>query len=265
MKEEIKLEEIKKIELDILVKFDEFCRKENLKYYIFEGTLLGAVKYKGFIPWDDDIDVCMPREDYMILIDKLSKKPIKSLELFSVYNNQEYYYQYAKLINTKTILIEENQRKIQNYGLFIDIFPIDGIQGNEEKVKKYLSKQRTILNFISSIQVIEMRSNSKIKKIIKKIVIPIIKLFGNKPIKRIDRTFINKNDATSEFVTKATNKGEYYRREWFKEQVEIEFEGKKFYAPIDYDKILRVKFGEYEKDPPKEKQVTHHNFTVYRK
>ena len=103
---ELSLEEIKSIELDILKYVKKVCEENNLRYFLCGGTLLGAVRHKGFIPWDDDIDIALPRDDYLKLIKILDDgHRYRSL---SVYNNEDYYYPFAKIVDTNTILIEND-------------------------------------------------------------------------------------------------------------------------------------------------------------
>ena len=123
-KTKLSLKEIQKIELDILLYLDKVCRENDIKYYLSSGTLLGAIKYQGFIPWDEDIDVIFLREDYNKLI-KCFENETGRYKLLSIYNSKDYYYPFAKLVDTKTTLIE-NSKPINDMGVYIDIVPMDG-------------------------------------------------------------------------------------------------------------------------------------------
>ena len=112
--------DIKKICLDILVEFDAFCRKNNLKYSLAYGTAIGAVRHSGYIPWDDDIDVMMPRSDYEKLLSIFSNDG--NYKLFND-SMPDYYYQYAKIVDVN-YPIKEFNRKEKLMGLWIDIFPV---------------------------------------------------------------------------------------------------------------------------------------------
>ena len=142
--QKLNLEEIQKIELDILIYLDKICKENNIKYYLSSGTLLGAIKYKGFIPWDDDIDVVLFRSDYLKLIDVLGKNDEK-YKILSIYNTEDYYYPFAKLVDTRTVLIE-NSKKIKDMGVYIDIFPIDGYI--TENIEKEISQLRILRNLM---------------------------------------------------------------------------------------------------------------------
>ena len=121
------LEEIHKEETEILKKFISFCDENNLTYYICGGTLLGAIRHKGFIPWDDDIDVMMPRNEFEKLEKILNEKKIAENLSFISYDNGNMHYPFGKVINTN-IKIDDScvKDKLEQY-LWIDIFPMDGI------------------------------------------------------------------------------------------------------------------------------------------
>ena len=108
MRQVTDIKEIQKMQLDILVEFDKFCRDHNLKYFLAYGTLLGAVRHKGFIPWDNDVDVCMLRDEYEKLI-KLYKDNRYRLMSVERCKRNEYTYAHAKMVDSKTLLIEKFQ------------------------------------------------------------------------------------------------------------------------------------------------------------
>lgn len=133
-------DEIRKIEVNILSYVKSICKKNNLTYYLYAGTLVGAVLYGDFLPEDDDIDIILPRKDYDKLLSILDKS--NKYKLFSPYNNKDYYYSFAKLSDKHTLLIEKSRVKIENLGVHIDIFPMDGIPNHFKKI--YLFKMRII-------------------------------------------------------------------------------------------------------------------------
>lgn len=125
-------EEIKKEELRILIAFRNFCDERNLKYVLAYGTLLGAVRHKGFIPWDNDIDVMMLREDYEKLI-KLYPENLEDTWLLSYRKDPDYIYPFTKIVSKRTYVREENTQEKLAYkkmGIWIDIFPVDNIGDN---------------------------------------------------------------------------------------------------------------------------------------
>ena len=125
---EYKLEETHNFQLKMLEYFDSFCSENDLRYCLWAGTLLGAIRHKGFIPWDDDVDVAMPRKDYdrlvMLLKNRIDADPNSTCELCDYKHSGIYFYPFAKLFIKNTLLVEESSR-YQGYGCYIDIFPID--------------------------------------------------------------------------------------------------------------------------------------------
>ena len=132
MRDITELEELHQIELDMLKEIDRICRRENIQYYLAGGTLLGAVRHKGFIPWDDDIDIAMARDEYERFLKVMKKERHPYLKIFAMEFDKEYQYTFAKVVDTRTRLIEEIGKDLPDMGVFIDIFPIDGL-GNDRK------------------------------------------------------------------------------------------------------------------------------------
>ena len=141
------LKKVQKEELDILVFFDAFCRQHNLRYSLAYGSLLGAVRHKGFIPWDDDIDVIMPREDYELLI-RLFDDKTNRFFLQSHYSEAHYYYPFAKIRKNGTVFREKFLEDKQiNHGFYIDVFPADKVRDKKRKKDYfYIRYQNTILH-----------------------------------------------------------------------------------------------------------------------
>lgn len=125
-------EEIKIKEIDMLLELHCFCIKNNLRYYISGGTLLGAIRHKGFIPWDDDIDVCMPRNDYQILLEKFfsDKKNLRLITSFDI--------PFAKIVDLNISINSKFDLSKSKKFLWIDIFPVDGLPENIQDVKKFM-------------------------------------------------------------------------------------------------------------------------------
>ena len=153
---ELQLEQLKQIELDILKQFHQYCIKHNLRYFLTGGTLLGAVRHKGFIPWDDDIDVCMPRTDYEKFISCFSFDPLNEiLQVATITSLKGYYLPFAKLMRRDTILKEKTSSHLE-LGVYIDIFPLDNMSDDYETACKlfhstsYFRKMLTFKNITLS-------------------------------------------------------------------------------------------------------------------
>ena len=128
-------EELKAIQLDLLQKTADFCKENGIRYYLCGGTLLGAIRHKGYIPWDDDIDISMPRPDYDRFI-SMFNKPENDYQVIDMSNNKKYGLPFAKVHDTRTF-VDELQYTKDQFGVYIDIFPIDGV-GEDEQVLRIL-------------------------------------------------------------------------------------------------------------------------------
>lgn len=126
IKEITKIDELKFISYNILKFVADFCEINNIKYYLFAGTLLGAIRHEGFIPWDDDIDIAIPRDDYEKFIIEFDRNNDVNYKVLSIENSNKYYLPYAKVIDNRTLLFEDGKESMP-IGVFIDIFPLDSI------------------------------------------------------------------------------------------------------------------------------------------
>lgn len=255
---EVLLDEYKKIALDILIDIAGFCEKNNIRYFLSVGTLLGAIRHHGFIPWDDDIDIMMPRPDYKRLLNEYNGKyKILKPEAGRLY--------YAKAYDTNTIRYETgvDYHKNKPIGVDIDIFPLDGIVNDPVIVEKMYKKEcflETLLRL--SNQPIFYRKNPL--KAFNRIVPRII---GSKNIVRM----IEKNAQTydydsSDFVVRMRWSPHGFTGALPKSIYETdyaEFEGHRFRIPKGYDAWLTAFFGDYMTLPPEEERKPSHRSEVY--
>ena len=262
MKTELSLHDIKAIAVDILKHFKFFCEKNRIRFYLSNGTLLGSIKYGGFIPWDDDIDVLVPREDYDRLIRVY--RDSSQYRLFSPEREQAYKFPFAKLCDITTRKEEHNIDNGISLGIDIDIFPIDECSDHifgwyiQRKIKYYhigcmLSK------FISA----------KGKPFYKRMAINYCRsrgfdFFHHRLTMTIKKEILFGNNYKGCLTWPIYGEREIIPAEVFSDTITVEFEGEKFPAPIGYDTYLRSLYGDYEKDPPPEKQKSHHRYTAYR-
>ena len=194
---QITLQEIKDIQLDILKDVDSFCEKNNIRYYLAGGTLLGAIRHKGFIPWDDDIDIIMPRPDYIKFIQGYENECDKNYKLTSIDNNKQHLYTFAKIFDMRTLKIEDsisyNNKNMDGIG--IDIFPMDGLPQNIESSNKLFAKQKKWFRLYSLSVHKFMWSKNIFKSFIKCVVQIPFKVIGHKWFIHI----INKNSMKYDF------------------------------------------------------------------
>ena len=138
--------ELQKIELDMLKEFIRICDELNLTYYLVCGSALGAAKYQGFIPWDDDLDVALPREDYDVFCEKAQSMLPEHLFLQNHLTDEQYPLYMSKIRNSNTTFIERIHSKIDmNHGVYIDVFPLDGYPNDEKNIKKF-ERQKVLYN-----------------------------------------------------------------------------------------------------------------------
>lgn len=259
----IELAEIKKCEVDLLKKFSQYCDENNLCYVLGGGTLLGAIRHKGFIPWDDDIDLMMPRTDYEKFLQLQQEN--KLFEVRTISDNSSCI-PFIKILDSHTIVDSAYVETPNANSLWIDIFPIDGLPSDEKELKK---KYRYALILKKSLIVAMTKvvyGTTSVKRISKAVLRFPLKMIGSYRLARwIDRYCKKIKFEDSEFVGGLCwGYGPQEcmpRKEWLA-RVKVEFEGHEFWAPGCWDLYLRSLYGDYMKLPPEEKRVTH-NMVAY--
>lgn len=268
MEQETLLRKLQLIEKDILDVFVSICEKENLKYYLYGGTVLGAVRHKGFIPWDDDIDVCMPRKDYDIFISIADKYFKDNYELYHYTTKKDYPDYAAKIISKKLILKVKRKNNIVEHNIWIDLFPLDGAPNN--KLLRFLHYRKLniyrwllMLCYVERFDVHKRRSFIKNFVIVVAKIIPIGKLFNSvKLCKKIDKQ-LKKQDYDNSimlgsFLANLREK-EMVPRWCYEEGCEVYFENSKYIAPKEAKEYLRLTYGDYMKFPPQENRKPEHH------
>ena len=273
---QLSVEEIKNKELEILVFFHEYCEKNKMKYWLTAGSLIGAIRHKGFIPWDDDIDVGMPREDYMRLIEKYPKEGINGLKLLNTINQKDCPITFSKLYDVNTIKKDDEvEEKYQKYGVDIDIFPYDFSPRNHVKFKWVYMHQYIRFKFFLGIVGKYRKERSTMKSILKKIFMFVCKTLAYFHIISADKISIKMNKTamkykSGEYLYESMQPSKIFIADYaksfsFSELILCDFENKKFYIPKGYDEVLRSSYGDYLILPPIEKRTTHHLSHYYSK
>lgn len=264
---ELSLEEIKQVELDILKVFHSFCKENNIRYFISHGTLLGAIRYKGFIPWDDDLDVLVPREDYDRLLTIF--RDSERYRLIAFEKDRNYAFPYAKLCDMSTRKVEGGYINGVELGLDIDVFPLDNWDDDLEKAKLEVKHQKQNMFRLGLTKLKKPDSLHPAKRFVKGIVMALCKLRGSAYyVEKIIQGAHKPEQKGSRYMGgKAWNvygERDIMPAEIFAETIELEFEGEKFFAPVGYDAFLTSLYGDYLPEPPVEKRKTHHSFNAYR-
>ena len=262
MNTELTLPEIKASVFEILKHFKDFCTQNDITFFLSNGTLLGAVKYGGFIPWDDDIDVLMPRADYDKLIDLY--RDSERYHLFSTERVPAFRFPFAKLCDRTTIKVEENIDNGVELGLDIDIFPIDSCTEHMLRRDIQLRSKLCLLGYVLS----KFKSGGD-RSLFKRSIIRCCRMCGYAFFHKQLSALVCKEVARGSthmgcLIWPVYGSREVLPADVFSKTVEVTFEGETFPAPIGYDAYLRSLYGDYPKDPPKEKQKTHHSFKAYR-
>lgn len=264
---QLNLNEVREIELNLLKRFKAYCEENDIRYFVSNGTLLGAVKYKGFIPWDDDIDVLVPREDYNRMVEDFEDSD--QYRMFSFERNSEFFYPFAKFCDMTTRKEEFNMDNGVALGIDIDIFPLDSWNDDLGKAKCEVKKISKAMFRLGLTKMAKSDSINRIKRFIKSIFMMFYKVLGSKYFIKQIISFCKKTDGEKSGYLGCKSWCVYGEREIipahvFADTIEVEFEGDKFSAPAGYDVYLRSLYGDYEKDPPLEEQKTHHKYNAYR-
>ena len=274
MWEQLTIQEMQKISLEILHTIASICEKQDLRYALIYGTLIGAVRHHGYIPWDDDVDIMMPRPDYDKLLAylKIHIKDYPHLQVFNREECPEYPYMITRISDDRYIIKMSNE-KPYGMGVFIDIYPYDGLGKTKKEAVKYglkgdhlssLCYQATREHFAIE------TTTSFIKKIAKFPVYLYAKMRGKEhfqdKLAKLERV---KDYDNSEYVGCVTwlswGEKDIFLREWFDETIMMPFEKYEFRVPKNYDAVLRHEYGDYMKLPPEKDRIGHHFYKAYKR
>lgn len=243
--------------------FHQYCSDKKLTYYLLGGTMLGAARHNGFIPWDDDIDVGMPRKDYEIFLKETKGKCFGSYIVEGIdTDKKDFYYGYSKIYDVNTTLIENTRYRIKR-GIYIDVFPLDGVANSESEIPSVFNPIFRKYQFLLA-RTCAIRDNRKWYKNLAIRCARIVPFIDNKKLmKKIDGMCKTHDYFECNYV------GNYYgnwgirevvKREVMGTPVLYKFESLMVFGASDFDSYLTSLYGEWRKLPPKEKQVTHHDY-----
>lgn len=262
------MNELHQIEKKLLIAFDKICRKHHLQYFLLGGSALGAIRHQGFIPWDDDIDIGMPRDDYDKFINLQKEFDEFGYFIQTYQSDPKYIYNYAKLRDSNTTFIEKPYRFFQiNHGVWIDIFPLDGFSLKEDNPKQDRRDLKHSWRQAFLCYPWAMRRKFSLRTFPLDLLINIGALccfwtnVNHYRNKRLDRRL--KKIPYENATIVGNHYGIYLEKEavpkeWFGKGKEVLFEGIKVYIPFEYDKFLRFLYGDYMILPPIEKRIPHH-------
>lgn len=263
MKKNLTLRELQMAELEILLEFQRVCKQYNLKFYLCGGTMLGAIRHKGFIPWDDDIDVMMLRPDYEQLMTIVKEKnPFqKHLKLCSD-ELGNFDRPFAKLFNLNSYYFQPFEDEKENNHIWVDIFPVDGLPSDMNEVKKIYQKAKLFRTPLLMCKAKWGTGTTRIKKYFKYIFVPIVKLVGIDfwcaKVNSIAKKYkVEESDYVGIITWGMYGAGERCLKTDFMKSVEVGFEGHTFEAMSCWHEYLTGIYGDYMKLPPEEKRISH--------
>ena len=261
MGREISDSELRHVELGILDYIDTVCKENNIRYFLDYGTLLGAVRHKGFIPWDDDIDICMLRDDYVKFCDVFNKQNSSNYLLLTSDNDREFPYEIGKVVDTRTKLIETDIQTSKDMGVWVDIFPKDFIPKRHKFLRLCL-----FISFIFRIFAVYKKFPPQRNKVFYPLWV-VARLLGYRVFLCINKFLISigGKDKTSPYVGNLrdfVSKVYYWDRTFFEDVDYVEFEGRTYPAPKNWDEYLKGLYGNYMVLPPEDKRKRH-KFDVY--
>lgn len=257
---EIGPEESKKLMLDILINVASFCDYHDIKYSLGYGTLIGAIRHKGFIPWDDDIDIIMMRDDYERFVSTYKDERYKIIS-----GEEQINHTHIRISDSKTVLKYTKptaQSTLYKAGLWIDVFPIDKVPDSQIDFKKFKNR----ITKLCELRLFgDVGSYNTYKGRIAK---TIVKRSSGILRKYIYRNMVRYNKKDTQTVA---NLALYYSRvppfpiQYMSDYIDVEFEGHSFKAISQYDSWLKGIYGDYMQLPPEDERVAHHYFTAFYK
>ncbi len=257
--------ELKQKLTEMLAWFHDYCISNNLRYYVLGGTMLGAVRHEGFIPWDDDIDVGMPRSDYQKFAELMGTDPVGQYVLETPHSQaRDFFYTFSKIYDTTTTLVE-NTKVGTKRGIYLDLFPLDGLADTQEESRKKFKRVNFRFNLLLA-RVTGVRKGRSLLKNAAVRILPIIPQFiiDDKELQAHIDDMCRQND-----FDKCKYGGNLLGAWRYKEVMEkrimgkptlYRFENISVYGAENYDEYLTHLYGDWRKLPPVEKRATHHDF-----
>ena len=248
----LEIDECKSLSVEILQSLHDFCEKNNLTYFLDCGTLIGCIRHGGFIPWDDDIDILMPRDDFEKLVATYHED---GFTLFHYTKQSDFFYQYAKISKDGTSIDEVELPDIKGMGVNIDVFIMDGMPDNIVLRRIH----QDVLAFFSKYRALMTRARNALPKAAFLFRWRWVDSFLN----YLGRKYSPYETRYCGNITATTIRHKEIPKECFASAILRPFEGKMFRVPVGYDEYLKRMYGDYMKLPPESKRISTHHFDAY--
>lgn len=249
--------------LEIYKEVKTICDRNNIPYYAIGGTAIGAIRHKGFIPWDDDLDIAIPIEYWDFFIEKANEQLPKQLYVYTAEEHEHFHYMFIKVCDKTTTFIEDLQKNLPDTykGIFIDIMPLSGIPTNTAEQKRFLKKIRQL--YLHNFRIRFRQVCPNITRYINLIPYKLISLvipynrFYKKYFIELKKYPLSGSELTGYVWSTFRLPRWIFPAEWFQTTIEVDFEDTKINLPVGYDQYLTAQFGDYMKLPPVQERCTH--------
>lgn len=271
IKDALNIEEVQQVALGVLSNIHQICEKQGLRYMLAYGTLIGSIRHKGFIPWDDDIDILMPRPDFDKLVNYYNTHDTGPFKLMNIDNSEGYPYFNTRICDSRTYIDVANESPY-GMGVFVDVCAMDGLGNNKKNAIKIMSKSKKLcsLMFLATRKKFHKGLTKGIIKLILKVPAFFLAHFLGRDyfVRQMNNLLINCDYDNSEYVgclvwSTYKPEKEVLRKEWIEATVKTDFENKSFFISSYYDDILTQLYGDYMKLPPKKERIYHHLYKAY--
>lgn len=251
--------EFKTCMLEVLEVVANYCDEQNLTYFLAYGTLLGAVRHKGFIPWDDDVDIMMPREDYNKLVKHFNRTNDR-YQLVDLSVNKQYYLPFAKVYDTHT-RVKEPVKPTMELGVYLDVFPIDELGNDKEAARKFQSSLGFKRNLLMA-KLNPWHKNRSLKNNITCFLASCFPVSVQTLCQKLENAWQSFSEIKGKYIG-VLMYDKIFKSEWVASATQLNFEGKVFKVPVGYHELLTVEYGDYMQLPPVEQREGQHALVAY--
>ena len=262
--------DLKKIELDILKYIDHICLANSIKYSLAYGTMLGAIRHNGYIPWDDDIDICMDRSNFERFVLACKNDKNERFALLWLDTESKYTLPLPKVVDKSTLLTQKTQSEKMSLGVYVDVFIFDSLPNDVKRKRKFIRKLDFYQRLWGYSQIKYIRRDHSFKSLVRKIVYGVFHLINPRFFSVALNHYAQKYNRyqDSEYIgsmvyTAVRRDLARYRKTFFDECPRMKFEDYTFPVSIQYDEALKMCYGDYMQLPPVEKQCSHHDFEAF--